>query len=137
MFRFTLFRPSATTIGRSACGATNWSRQPTSVRCGHYYGSCWSIILGLGKKLAELLPAPPRAWSASTVAFVAPPLVIWGFFCAGLVLSAGSEGDGSTMSGGESLLRSFPFLMMVAAVLLIVTGRRSIRPTESSCTQVF
>jgi hypothetical protein len=85
----------------------------------------WLLLVyhsGLGKKLAEFLPAPPRAWSASTVAFISPPLVIWGFFCAGLVLSAGPEGDGSTMSGGESLLRSFPFLMMVAAVLLIVTG---------------
>ena len=94
----------------------------------------WVLLVyhsGLGKKLAGLLPAPPRNWSASRVAFITPPLVIWGFFCAGLVLSGGSEGDGATMSGGESLFRSFPFLMMVAAVLLIVTGRtiNSTRPS--------
>ena len=87
--------------------------------------------LGLGKKLAALLPAPARNWSVTTVSLVTPPLVIWGLFCAGVVLSSGAQDDSATMSGEESLFRSFPFVMLVAAILLIVTGRtiNSSRPS--------
>jgi hypothetical protein len=88
----------------------------------------WFIFvyeLGIGKKLAALLPAPPRNWSATTVGITSPIFVAWGLFCAGLVIFGGKEVDYSTISGEEFLFRSFPFLMMVAAVLLIVTGRTS------------
>ena len=55
-------------------------------------------------------------------ALLAPPLVVWGLYCAGVMIKGGIQAAEAT-SAEESLLRSFPFVMMVAAVMLIVTGR--------------
>ncbi len=74
-----------------------------------------------GRKTAAVLPRPPRAWSPGAVAAVAPPLVLWGGFCAIVTLRGAAETVGT--SGVGSILGSFPFVMMVAAILLIVTGR--------------
>ena len=89
----------------------------------------WAILwflavyhLGVGRRLAPALPRPPRGWSPGLVAAISPPLVLWGLFCAGIMIKGGSQGPDS-MSAEESLFRSFPFVMMVAAILLIVTGR--------------
>jgi hypothetical protein len=89
----------------------------------------WALVwflfvyqLGLGRKFAAHLPAPPRAWSPAVVAAISPPLVIWGLFCAGLLIARGDVADETTRTS-DSVFRSFPFVMMVAAVLLIVTGR--------------
>jgi hypothetical protein len=54
-----------------------------------------------------------------------PWLVLWGLVCAGLVLGNGLD-EPTTAEG--ALFRSFPILMLVAAVLLIVTGRHGERP---------
>ena len=43
-------------------------------------------------------------------------------FCAGVMIRGGITGA-ETISAEEALLRSFPFVMMVAAIMLIVTGR--------------
>jgi hypothetical protein len=80
--------------------------------------------LGLGRMAARLLPKPPSNWSPVPVAVLAPPLILWGLFCAGTLPGANGEVDLTTISGEEVLFRSFPFVMMVAAVMLIVTGRR-------------
>ena len=77
--------------------------------------------LGPGLKLARLLPRPPASWSAGAVSAGAPPLILWGLICAGVMIRGG--GDHDSMSAEESLFRSFPFVMLVAAILLIVTGR--------------
>jgi hypothetical protein len=94
----------------------------------------WALVwflfvyqLGLGRKFAALLPAPPRAWSPAVVAAISPPLVIWGLFCAGLLIARGDVADETTRTS-DSVFRSFPFVMMVAAVLLIVTGRTVYSP---------
>jgi len=76
---------------------------------------------------APLLPRPPQGWPVKLVVFLSPLLVVWGLICAGIALSSG-EGSAQTMSAEESLFRSFPFVMMVAAVLLIVTGRTIAAP---------
>src|SRR5262249_22173169 len=56
-----------------------------------------------------------------------PPLILWGVYCAGIVMRAGD--DGMTFVSPEvALFRSFPFVLMVAAVLLIVTGRTTSMP---------
>jgi hypothetical protein len=78
--------------------------------------------LGIGRRLAVRFPVPPQTWSHLLVMAVAPVLVLWGLYCAGVVISNGLQGPNS-LSPEESLLRSFPFVMMVAAILLIVTGR--------------
>jgi hypothetical protein len=88
----------------------------------------WFLFLyefGIGKMVARLLPAPPRGWSQTTVGIISPVFVLWGLFSAGIMIFGGQQADTATMSGEESLFGSLPFLTMVAAVLLIVTGRTS------------
>jgi len=66
---------------------------------------------------------PPRGWSPMLVGVISPPLIVWGLLCLGPAIAHGAQIDYSTISGVEILFLSFPFVMMVAAVLLIVTGR--------------
>ncbi|MFO0889641.1 MAG: hypothetical protein U0790_10940 [Isosphaeraceae bacterium] len=73
----------------------------------------------IGSWLAARLPRPPRSWPPSLIVALTPPLVIWGLYCSRLSLADSSE----VLTPEQVLLRSFPFLMMVAAVMLIVTGR--------------
>ena len=85
----------------------------------------WFLIvyhLGISARLAPVLPQPPRRWSMPVIAVSSPLLILWGLYCAGVVIRAGFQGTDS-VSAEEALLRSFPFVMMVAAILLIVTGR--------------
>jgi hypothetical protein len=85
----------------------------------------WFLIVyhfGVGRRLAVRLPSPPHRWSRLLVVAVSPILILWGLYCAGAVVSNGLRGP-DVLSPEESLLRSFPFVMMVAAILLIVTGR--------------
>ncbi len=92
----------------------------------------WSLLwfllayhLGPGRALARVLPRPPRAWSSTWVSSLSPFLVLWGLFCAGVVLRSAGE---TPLSGEASLITNFPFVMLVAAVLLIVTGRNARAP---------
>ena len=57
------------------------------------FRALWALVwfllvyqLGIGRKLASLLPRPPRRWSATQVALISPPLILWGLFCAGMLL---------------------------------------------------
>jgi hypothetical protein len=78
--------------------------------------------LAIGPRLAPVLPRPPRGWSPPLIAAISPLLILWGLYCAGMVIRGGLQGADS-ISPEEALLRSFPFVMMVAAIMLIVTGR--------------
>ena len=83
----------------------------------------WFLLVyycGPGRILAGLLPRPPSGWSAPVITFISPWLVVWGLICAGLVMG---QGDDQPMSAEGALFRAFPIMMLVAAVLLIVTGR--------------
>lgn len=91
--------------------------------------ACWALAwflaiyhLGVGPALARRFPEPPRAWSPVVTSLLAPPLLAWGLFCSGVMIKGGIQAAGPA-SPEETLLRSFPFVLMVAAVLLIVTGR--------------
>jgi hypothetical protein len=91
--------------------------------------SLWALALFLAvyysrlpRWLASKLPSAPRSWSAGTVGLLSPFLVVWGILCAGITLNT------TEMSGEENLLRQFPLVMLVAAVLLIVTGRQTRAP---------
>ncbi len=93
------------------------------------FRALWALVwflavyhLPIGRFVAGVLPSPPRSWSPKLVATISPPLVLWGLFCAGLLIRSGAQDD-EGISAGESLVRSFPFVMLVAAILLIVTGR--------------
>jgi hypothetical protein len=88
----------------------------------------WALLLLLGvyhlaagRRIARMLPQPPRSWSPLAVALISPLLILWGLYCAGLLMGGGFV-DNQGVSAEETLLRSFPFVMMVAAILLIVTG---------------
>ena len=93
------------------------------------FRALWALLwflfvyhLGIGRRIAGLLARPPRNWSTAWVAGLSPPLVLWGLFCAGVMLRGGGT---DSLSPEGALLMSFPFVMLVAAVLLIVTGRRT------------
>jgi hypothetical protein len=84
--------------------------------------------LGPGRRFAKILPGPPQAWSSGFVAVLTPLLVLWGLFCAGVVIRAGSA---TPTDGQPSILSNFPFVMMVAGILLIVTGRTIRNPRSA------
>ncbi len=89
----------------------------------------WFLLvyhLGIGRAIARWLPRPPSTWSPTFVVSITPPLILWGLLCAGMVLRS-SAGAGE-MSAEESLFRSFPLMMLVAGILLVVTGRQPERP---------
>jgi len=98
------------------------------------FRALWALVwfltvyhLGISPRLAPVLPRPPRGWSTVLIAGVSPLLILWGLYCAGVVIRGGLQGPDS-ISPEEALLRSFPFVMMVAAILLIVTGRTLASP---------
>ncbi|MDG3007595.1 hypothetical protein [Paludisphaera mucosa] len=88
----------------------------------------WALVwflavyhVGAGRLIAPRLPRAPQGWSTPTVAALSPVLIVWGLFCAGVFGGGIGQED---LSAEGTLLRSFPFVMMVAAILLITTGRR-------------
>jgi hypothetical protein len=98
------------------------------------FRALWSLVwflavyhLGICRRIAPVLPKPPRGWSPTLVTVLSPPLILWGLFCAGVVIRGGAQAADS-ISAEESLFRSFPFVMIVAAILLIVTGRSPMSP---------
>jgi hypothetical protein len=83
----------------------------------------WFMIVyhcGIPKLIAARLPSPPQKWSPGMVSTMSPPLIAVGLIGAGLLLRDGSGGD---VSPERAIVGSFPFVMLVGAVLLIVTGR--------------
>jgi hypothetical protein len=79
--------------------------------------------------VARTLPGPPRNWSPLLPCVICPPLIAWGLFCANMFVS-GDVPTPETYTSEEALVRSFPFVMLVAAVMLVITGRttQSVRP---------
>jgi hypothetical protein len=100
------------------------------------YRSFWALLwfllvyqLSPARIAARALPRPPMRWSPSLPAVICPLLIVWGLFCANM-LTAGEAPSIESFSSEEALFRSFPFVMMVAAVMLVITGRtmQSTRP---------
>jgi hypothetical protein len=88
----------------------------------------WALIwflavyhCGLGRPFASCLPRPPERWSAVATSLLSPVLILWGIGASGLMIRNGL--DPSLGAGDYSLFNSFPFVMLVGAILLIVTGR--------------
>jgi hypothetical protein len=102
--------------GADVVAAANWRA---------LWALCWFLAvyhLCPARRLAPALPRPPRAWSPGFVAVLSPLLIVWGLYCSGVAIRSGGEGPGA-QSPEATLLSSFPFVMMVGAILLIVTGR--------------
>jgi hypothetical protein len=100
----------------------------TAANARAFWALLWFLFvyqLGPWRFLASALPRPPGVWSAPLITFISPWLIIWGLICAGLVMARGTD---ETMSAEGALFRSFPILMLVAAILLLVTGRSGDRP---------
>jgi hypothetical protein len=105
--------------GAGLVAAANWRA---------LWALAWFLMvyhLGLGRLLAPAMPRPPRSWSPTWVVTVSPALIVWGLYCSGIAIRGG---ENAPESPEVSLLRSFPFVLMVAAILLIVTGRTAAAP---------
>ncbi len=96
------------------------------------WGLLWFLAVyhcGLGKWLAARLPAAPRTWSTGLVLAATPVMIAWGLLCAGLVMMTVHSVDGTVeLSAETGLFLQFPLLMLVAANVLIVTGRQPDNP---------
>lgn len=94
-----------------------------------FWAVAWTLavyLFGPGRLLARCLPRPPRRWSVAAVNSACPLLFAWGLGCA-LMVVRGSEALGG-LSAEQNLLISFPSVMLVSGILLIVTGRQAARP---------
>ncbi len=105
-------------------GGPTWCTPPTCGPSGRCCGSCWCTIAvrvaGSPRSCLDHRPGgrPRRsAWST-------PFMVLWGLFFAGMAFRV----DPNELEGGMSLFHSFPMVMLVAGIWLIVTGRNADRP---------
>jgi hypothetical protein len=91
---------------------------------------CWFLLIyqiPFGRLFASKLPRAPMGWSVGVIGWMTPVLVLWGL--AGAVLiSHDSTRQGAEVSQEAFILLQFPILMLVAAILLIVTGRNVSNP---------
>ncbi|WP_422930976.1 hypothetical protein [Singulisphaera sp. PoT] len=97
-----------------------------------FWALIWFLFVyhcGVGNLLSKLLPKPPTGWSSKTIGAISPVLIIWGLICSGIMLR-NDPGDQVEISPEAALLHSFPFVMLVAAIMLIVTGRTGSPPRK-------
>jgi hypothetical protein len=90
----------------------------------------WALLVyvavyysGVGNLAAGALPRPPKVWSVAAVGLISPLLLAWGMYCGWVVINQGWGVDAADVAPELALFRSFPFVMLVAGILLIVTGR--------------
>ena len=93
------------------------------------FRSFWALIWFLlvyqfspAPAAARILPYPPRNWSPLFAGIISPPLILWGLYCANMLVR-GELSTAESYASEDALVRSFPFMMLVAAVLLLITGR--------------
>jgi hypothetical protein len=94
----------------------------------------WALLLflavyfsPLGRIMARSLPATPLSWKSGAVWGTSPFMVGLGLLAAGWGSALGGD-----MSYEEGLLRSFPLIMQVAGILLLITGRNASRPQPAA-----
>jgi hypothetical protein len=89
----------------------------------------WFLVVyyfGPGRALAARFPSPPVAWSVAAVGALTPLLGGLGLLSSWMLTNqvAGDVAD----SPEATLLYSFPFMTIVAGILLVVTGRQERSP---------
>ncbi len=99
------------------------------------FRALWALVwflfvyhCGAPRTVSRALPHPPESWSVLLVSAVAPILIAWGLLSAGFEVNSDPN---EPMTAEASLVRQFPILMLVAGVLMIVTGRSGPRPRPS------
>ena len=84
---------------------------------------------GFGRSIAAKWPKAPERWSLGMVGVLSPIMFVWGLACgifvARLLAMQASVAD---VSAESFILLQFPIMMLVAGVLLVVTGRNFERP---------
>ena len=95
--------------------------------CGSWRSTTWASA---GNGLV-CFPNRRGAGRRAQVAVISPPLILWGLFCAGMLLRGGGERRDDV--GRGVALPFLPVRVMVAAILLIVTGRTIDAPGRNSC----
>jgi hypothetical protein len=95
-----------------------------------FWGLLWFVTAYYSvpaKLFARCLPAPPRAWSMPAVSLLTPVLIAAGFTCTILMMKI-NYSDFGPVSQEMALVVSFPFLMIVGGIILVVTGRNPSAP---------
>ena len=97
----------------------------TAANFRSFWALLWFLLVyqfGPARIVARIAPRPPMNWS-TTLAHCNLPSA----HCLGALLrNMLAEGDAPNLesfSSEEALFRSFPFVMLVAAVMLVITGR--------------
>lgn len=91
---------------------------------------CWFLLVyhvPIGRLFAAKLPKAPGEWSVGVMAWLTPILVVWGLVGA-FAISHDNTKQGIEVSQEAFILLQFPIMMLVAAILLIVTGRNLAHP---------
>ena len=97
------------------------------------FQALWALVWFLtvfflfpGRIFARGVPKPPTGWSTSLVVVLSPIQVLWGLFCAMMVFRL-TSGDAEMTAEGAIIL-SFPMLLLVSGILLVVSGRLPEKP---------
>lgn len=117
---FQIYVVQATTNREWAIGARGVDLV-TQANARALWALAWFLLVyhcGVSRVLASRLPRPPESWSAPVIGILSPLLFVWGLVCSVLVYLRGPQ-----LSAEETLLFAFPFFMIIAAVIMIVTGR--------------
>jgi hypothetical protein len=91
---------------------------------------CWFLLvysLPIGRAAASRAPRPPTAWSSGVLVVMVPILIAWGLAGA-LLVSYDPTKQGVEVSAEAFILLQFPIMTLVAAILLIITGRNLAHP---------
>ncbi|MDX2039277.1 MAG: hypothetical protein SFX72_21700 [Isosphaeraceae bacterium] len=95
----------------------------------------WAVVLflvcyhfGPGRSASRIVPAPPARWSLAALVAICPVLVVWGLVCGFYIARSVTTTERVQLDPEAVLLLQFPILTLVAAILLIVTGRSLERP---------
>ena len=93
------------------------------------FRSLWGILwffavyfLAPCRVMAKCVPRPPERWSIGLVGLLCPIHVVWGLYCAFMVYRL-TAGDAQMTPDGNIIL-SFPLLLLLSGILLVVSGRR-------------
>ncbi len=102
----------------------------TTLNLRAFWAICWFFLvyqIPVGKFFASKLPKAPIAWSSGMIWGMTPVLVVWGLAGAFLVSHDISK-ERIEFSPEAFIFLQFPIMTLVAAILLIVTGRNPARP---------
>ncbi len=90
-----------------------------------FWAICWFLLiysLPIGRAVASRAPRAPTTWSSGVLVVMVPILIAWGLAGA-LLVSYDPTKQGVEVSAEAFILLQFPVMTLIAAILLIITGR--------------